>query len=234
MRPIILHTMALLLATATVSATTQTAPQAAKPSVEQRATLDFKSALEQAQKNTSTHVTEVGVSLPGTLYETDLKDYAEHIRWQRDFARRSWDWHLFSTQLLMLVVLGIVAFGLLITYLQFTRDVSGPARRKRSAEPALATPGTVSTPDVDAQDAAADGTTLVNTSSTLKITTSGLELTSQIIGLMVLGFSLAFFYFYVQVVYPMQELKLHEKANEAQEQQPAKTPKETTGMEEVK
>ena len=53
--------------------------------------------------------------MPPALVEQDRKDQAAHIRWQRDYERRGWEWHLFSTQLLFCIVMGIVAFGLWIT-----------------------------------------------------------------------------------------------------------------------
>jgi hypothetical protein len=145
-------------------------------------------------------------SMTQDLVLRDREDYAAHLRWQREFSRQSWEWHLHSTKLLMYVVMGIVLFGLFITYLQFTQD-----RRGGRAAP----PDDGRKPDEEI-DASKDGQAgRATDSSTLKLGPEGVEITSQVIGLLVLGFSLAFFYFYVKDVYPMQELELKRQAKSA-------------------
>jgi hypothetical protein len=156
---------------------------------------------------------EKAASAPRTLstalspeqVKADLDDYAEYVRWQRQFAKQSWDWHLFSTKLLMFVVLGIVGFGLIITYLQFSRDGQQHLRPTKRQRPTSTTDGT---PQAEAGEEA---------QSKLRLTFEGIEITSQVIGLLVLGFSLAFFYLYVKVVYPMQEVELQKNAQSAVE-----------------
>ena len=145
--------------------------------------------------------TATQAALSPDLLKSDLEDHAKHLQWQRKFSRESWDWHLFSTKLLLYVVMSIVAFGLLITYLQFTRD-GAKALRSRSKAIAQASDGQV------AKDTAGAG----ETPSTVKLSAAGIEITSQVIGLLVLAFSLGFFYLYVKVVYPMQEVELQRHA----------------------
>lgn len=139
---------------------------------------------------------------PQTLVELDQKDQAAHIRWQRDYERRGWEWHLFSTQLLFCIVMGIVAFGLWITYLQFKRDYTGRAHAKK-AKAANAQAGQAPAAEATSEESAPPTTT----NSTLKIGPAGMEMTSQIVGLLVLALSVAFFYFYVKEVYPMREIE---------------------------
>jgi hypothetical protein len=147
------------------------------------------------------------------LVEADAKDLAEYIKWQRQFARESWNWHLSSTKMLMYVVLAIVAFGLFITYLQFTRD--DPRNRKRR-KAGRANPTGAASPAEPVQEAEAPA-------SKFKFGLDGFEMSSQIIGLLVLGFSLAFFYLYVKVVYPMQEVDLQAQAHGAAHSAPDST-----------
>ena len=146
---------------------------------------------------------------PSTLVRQDREDHAAYLRWQREFSRRSWEWHLHSTRLLMYVVLVIVGFGLFITYLQFTQD---RRPRRRGALPATIPSATGGT-DPGQEDH--DATTGASPPSSLKLGPAGIEITSQVIGLLVLAFSLAFFYFYIKDVYPMQELGLKEQAKAA-------------------
>jgi len=149
------------------------------------------------------------VMSPG-IAKGDLEDYASHVKWQRQFARDSWDWHLYSTKLLLYVVMSIVAFGLLITYLQFTRD--GRKVKRRLHRVTSAVDGGAVTGE---QQSSATLAPEIPTPSSMKIGPAGLEVTSQVIGLLVLGFSLAFFYLYVKIVYPMQEVELQKQAQSA-------------------
>lgn len=150
------------------------------------------------------------------LVESDAKDLAEYIKWQRQFARESWNWHLSSTKLLMYVVLAIVFFGLFITYLQFTRD--DPRGRKRRRVRRVSQAEGVASEQAEEAEEAVDVS-----ASKLKVGLDGFEMSSQIIGLLVLGFSLAFFYLYVKVVYPMQEVDLQTQAHSAAQSAPDTT-----------
>lgn len=121
----------------------------------------------------------------------EVASIAEGYLWQRDFYKQTWEWHLFSTKVLMVVVLVILGFGLFVTYVQFKREY---------VDRATPTAGVVGEPPPSTP------------SGSLKIGPSGLEITSQVIGLFVLAFSLGFFYLYVKEVYPMQEIALQQKA----------------------
>jgi hypothetical protein len=155
------------------------------------------------------------VALPGTLppdlARSDAEDFAAYVKWQRQFARESWDWHLFSTKLLMGAVLIIVLAGLFFTYLQFSHGGSAPTPRLPAKTPASPPASVVES----VEDVAIAGEPVARTLTTIKLNAAGLEMTSQVIGLLVLGLSLAFFYFYVKIVYPMQEVELQRQANTA-------------------
>jgi hypothetical protein len=131
------------------------------------------------------------VDLNPALAAKDQEDYARYVQWQRDYARRGWEWHLFSTQFLFGMVMAIVAFGLWLTHKQFQRDyvqqVAAPTADGSTAPPPPAQPAPAP--------------------SSLKLGPAGLELTSQVVGLLVLAVSVAFFYFYVKEVYPMREVE---------------------------
>ena len=128
-------------------------------------------------------------SLSEPQRKAEVASFAESLIWLRDFYRQTWEWHLFSTQVLMVIVLVILGFGLYITYVQFKREY---------VDRATSIPHTGGDPP----------------SGSLKIGPGGLEITSQVIGLFVLAFSLGFFYLYVKEVYPMQEVALQQKAGQ--------------------
>lgn len=182
--------------------------------------IDIQGTAKKYEANTQETATP---EMPAALVEQDQKDQAAHIRWQRDYERRGWEWHLFSTQLLFCIVMGIVAFGLWITYLQFKRDYTGQARARKAKAadtPAKAQAETQSelTPAA-AESAGEEAAPPTTTNSTIKIGPAGMEMTSQIVGLLVLALSVAFFYFYVKEVYPMREIERDKATTSA----PAKT-----------
>jgi hypothetical protein len=119
-------------------------------------------------------------------------------KWTEQFIQRSYEWHLFSTRLIFFLVIAIVIFGLYITYLQFNRDYHDwtPAHRPIILPAADKTP-----PDAEVLPS--------RPVSSIKVGAGGLELSSQVIGLIVLALSFGFFYLYVKEVYPMVEAVSH-------------------------
>jgi hypothetical protein len=118
-------------------------------------------------------------------------------KWKEEFSERSYNWHLFSAKLIFFLVIGIVLFGLYVTYLQFNRDYSD-----WSHHPGVAgTPATGASSEGPAKDAMPPRPV-----SSLKLSAGGLELSSQVIGLIVLALSFAFFYLYLKEVHPMVEV----------------------------
>jgi hypothetical protein len=138
-------------------------------------------------------------------------------KWTEQFIQRSYEWHLFSTRLIFFLVIAIVIFGLYITYLQFNRDYHqwSPAHRPSTAPPAPAPAAAGAGPGAAAAAGAADNTLSdaqaapLRPVSSIKVGAGGLELSSQVIGLIVLALSFGFFYLYVKEVYPMVENASH-------------------------
>lgn len=232
-RLVLLCLAAVTMAAAAQQSTPNPSPDKAGTSIFAKVAAESSAQAEQQK--------QIVNALPADLLRKDTEDLAAYVKWQREFARQSWDWHLFSTKLLMYVVLTIVGFGLLITYLQFTRDGRRHIRATRivgSVAPnapiaaaasmtatAITTgPPAAATAVVPAAEKPASETV---SASTVKIGPGGLEITSQVIGLLVLGFSLAFFYLYVKVVYPMQEVELQRQADSVSGSPPDSAPKST-------
>jgi hypothetical protein len=112
-----------------------------------------------------------------------------YAMWQREHNRDAYSWQLTSTRIIFVMVILIVLFGLFLTWLQFTRDL-----RRRP-------------PRAQAKVSDAETTSVTHPAgvvSSLKISAAGVEVTSQIVGLLILAFSLGFFYLYVKEVYPMR------------------------------
>lgn len=168
--------------------------------------IDFDKASTDAKTVIPVSSPGTQLTLPPEAAQRINKRYVENLEWQLEFSQRSWSWHFYSTIFLFFIVLLIVAFGLRITYLQFQKDY----------EPKHGAEG--SGPPTD-QRKPADGTqepppSAGGANTTMKLSSAGLELSSQIIGLFVLGFSLAFFYLYVKEVYPVQVVNLNQSSTQ--------------------
>jgi uncharacterized protein YpmB len=146
------------------------------------------------------------------LMAEDFASQARHLQWQREYERRGWEWHLLSTQLLFGVVILIVLFGLFITYRQFQRDYSDWEQRQHEIAKAKQKDA-----GADAVAVAANSPAPSATATTLKVSAEGLEVTSQVVGLIVLALSLAFFFLYVKDVYPIREAQVMQVGKDSAE-----------------
>jgi hypothetical protein len=129
----------------------------------------------------------------------EYRSRAEYARWQRAQTRAAFEWHALSTRIIFIMVVSIVAFGMFLTYVQFRRD-------HRLVRDVLG-PDPMTPPD-------AGPAPLHAASSTLKISATGVEISSQVIGLLLLAFSLAFFYLYLKNVYPIQLVDSRQEASQ--------------------
>jgi hypothetical protein len=122
-------------------------------------------------------------------------------KWKEEFTQKSFAWHLFSSKLIFYLVIAIVIFGLYVTYVQFNRDYRDWSLiPHHSNSPVSPAPGAL--PE---GQAVAGEVMLPRPVSSLKLSAGGLELSSQVIGLIVLALSFGFFYLYVKEIHPMVE-----------------------------
>ena len=162
------------------------------------AEIDFKAIADAAVKEAEQRPAGSDKSSGASRYERDFELEYRDREWSHEFRRRSYEWHLLSTRIIFVLVVVIVGFGLFITYLQFSKDYTDSSYRRKPEE------------SIDPKEAAGDPATPAAVTpsrsvTSLKLGPGGLELSSQIIGLAVLAFSLGFFYLYVKNVYPMHE-----------------------------
>lgn len=116
------------------------------------------------------------------------KQYYESMAQELALRRRAFEWHEFSTKLLFCSVLTITGMGLILSWREFGKYYAP----KRPAIPVAAVG-----PESVAEDPP---------QSVFKVGAQGLEVTSSLIGFLVLSTSLAFFHLYVVNVYPLYEL----------------------------
>jgi hypothetical protein len=172
---------------------------------QENAKIDYAKIRENAEsvasKATSSNgFCPLGDAVCNEAKNRDMESALRHAMWTRDFIQVSWQWHFVSTIFLFAIVLIIVLFGLFITYLQFHRDYMAEGQSVEK----------IDSKKVDFNTSSVTEGAEVSPPKTnrLKISREGLELSSQIIGLFVLAFSLIFFYVYVKDIYPIHEQEL--------------------------
>lgn len=134
----------------------------------------FAAALAQARRDTE--------SAGKLLADAQARD----ILWRQDFIHRAYEWQLVASIVVFAMVMLVIAVGLFLTVMQFTRD---ERRQRRRARPAAGASD-------DSEGAA---------KSSLKLSTTGVEISSQVLGILILVLSLGFFYLYVVDIYPLMD-----------------------------
>ncbi len=103
--------------------------------------------------------------------------------------RAVFDWQLFSSKIIFYVVILLVLLGVYFSWLQFMSEHRRPAKR-------------VEVEVEGAEDERPRGGLL----TTFKAGSGGLEVSSPVLGIVILAVSLAFFYLYLTHVYPINEV----------------------------
>lgn len=111
--------------------------------------------------------------------QTAMAGADSHARWQANFIERSFEWHLLSTKIIFWVVILVVVFGLVVSWLQFRHDTDRTAAPSESKD------------NAPAYDISASA--------------QQFSVKSKTIGAVVLVFSGIFFFLYLSIVYPMNE-----------------------------
>lgn len=123
------------------------------------------------------------------------------------------------------LVISIVVFGLVLSFIQFRLDILQRTRAKSTKSegemnPALKEPANEQETDTNVSDKPVKDTDEKEplaqeaTLSKIKIGLDGLEMSSSILGLLILGFSLGFFYLYLVHVFEIKELGISPSADD--------------------
>lgn len=111
-------------------------------------------------------------------YEEALREYYDYTISGLRHRSRVFEWQLFSARLIFVVVLALVVAGIYFAAVQFHVGLREPA----------APAGEEAKP------------------TTFKASASGLEVSSPVLGVVILVISLAFFYLYLVYVYPIENI----------------------------
>jgi hypothetical protein len=159
----------------------------------------------------------------------DSATVAELLRTERDLCRfrsanysytmRVYEWQQLSSQIIFSLVVLLVLAGLYFSWLQFQddlrhRDLVDRLRADLRRAPASAPAGTAGTagdaraaPPGEGKDAGPAAQDEVPAQHHVKLGTSGIEVSSSVLGIVILVLSLGFFYLYLVYVYPITEVK---------------------------
>jgi len=107
-------------------------------------------------------------------YQESLQAYYEYKRGGFEHRSKVFEWQLFSSKLLFIIVIVLVFAGIYFAAVQF---YAGLKEKKEKSE-----------------------------ATTLSLSSSGIEVSSPVIGLIILTLSLGFFYLYLVYVFPIEEI----------------------------
>jgi hypothetical protein len=104
------------------------------------------------------------------------------------YRSRVFEWQLFSSRVIFVVVLALVAAGMFFAAVQFRLAMRSASRQS---------------PATAADEATAAGASLV---TRFEVSAKGLAVNSSVLGVIILALSLAFFYLYLVYVYPIENV----------------------------
>ena len=137
----------------------------------------------------------------------------QHQVWRLKHIERAFDSHSRGTYAIFLVVVIIVMSGLVMSWMQFSAYSRAASAHPADATPKPAIPVPRPAPTIPVPESAPaipvpESAIPVEQSApvnSLKINKSGVELSSPVLGLAILVFSLAFFFLYIVHVYPLHD-----------------------------
>jgi hypothetical protein len=118
-------------------------------------------------------------------YLDAMQRYYEYRANGYAYRSRVFEWQLFSSRVIFLVVLGLVGAGIFFAAVQFRGAMRAIARPTEIAGPPSA------------------GATLA---TQFEFSTKGIVVNSSVMGVIILALSLAFFYLYLVYVYPITDV----------------------------
>jgi hypothetical protein len=117
-------------------------------------------------------------------YLDSMQRYYEYRASGFAYRSRLFEWQLMSSRVIFLVVLVLVSCGIYFAWVQFRAALLAVGRGIGTAVDAVANP----------------------LATQLELSAKGIVINSSVLGIVILGLSLAFFYLYLVYVYPIQNV----------------------------
>jgi hypothetical protein len=141
-----------------------------------------------------------------TACEQNVKAEFDHQRWRMEYTQKAFEAHHVYTLFVFILVCALVVLGMWLSFEEFRRASRRPAAPTRRGPDASRAPGGSGKEDAKSGDSATDAQVNAATKSTLlELGSSGVKLTSPVLGVIVLVVSMGFFYLYLKTVYPIEE-----------------------------
>ena len=119
-----------------------------------------------------------------------LQGYYDYRSQGYEHRARVFEWQLLSSKIIFVIVITLVSIGIYFSWLQFRAGmVAQDKRQSQEDKPA----------DEGDQDAERD------TRTTVRFSGKGIEVSSPVLGVIILTISLAFLYLYLVYVFPIEE-----------------------------
>jgi len=130
----------------------------------------------------------------------------EHQAWMLEYRQKAFEAHHVYTIIVFAIVCAMVLLGMYLSYKEFA---IGAARRQKLIERLIQRVRRTAGGKPDEAKAGGDQELSAEekaaAATALEIGTSGVKVTSQVLGVIVLVVSMGFFYLYLKTVYPIQE-----------------------------
>lgn len=133
---------------------------------------------------------------PQSLLQGELSETPKMIQAREEYTVFAWKnrrdafaWQSVSTKVIFGVVIIVVLAGLYLSWMQFNFAHNAPLK--------------VTTPSTEGPAIATTRTNGGDAVNTIEVNTSGVKITSSVIGLVILTLSIVFFFLYLKFVYPI-------------------------------
>ena len=153
---------------------------------------------------TASNAPAVAISSPDVKKATE-----EHVVWTLEHRKAIFEWQHTAGQVVFFLAVLIVVMGLIMSWRQFEKDFNTvPHETTAKPRPAIASPMSgipaVIPPAVPGEEADDQADTEQPDAHQLEITASSAKVSTNVIGVIILTLSLAFFYLYLKFVFPIE------------------------------
>lgn len=131
-----------------------------------------------------------------------VRSYYEYRTTGFDHRARVFEWQLLSSKVIFVIVLALVTIGIYFSWLQFRAGLVPQAAAAPAPDGAAKDAAGGAAEKAPADKAPAPG---ADTRTTISLSGKGIEVTSPVLGVIILTISLAFLYLYLVYVYPIED-----------------------------
>lgn len=141
----------------------------------------------------------------GKACQDDLKASFDHHRWKLEYTQKAYEAHHIYTLFVFVLVCSMVLLGMWLSYAEFQKSAQ-PRRISKNGKSKAANEQTGDKKAAEAPNADATTTPQNGEPQTqLQLSSSGVTVTSPVLGVIILIVSMGFFYLYLKTVYPIEE-----------------------------